>query len=240
MLLAEAGVASRRHAEEFIRAGRVTVNGQVAQLGERADPGTDRILLDGSPVAVRQETVCLLLNKPAGVVTTLSDPAGRPSVQDYVAGLPWRVFPVGRLDRDSEGLLLFTNDGMLANGLMHPRYHVPKTYRVTLDRPADLRLISRCAAEIRLEDGPVRFLSVEGRDGSRDVVVTIAEGRKRLVRRAFAALDHRVVRLVRTAIGPLTDPGLPSGSLRRLGADEVETLWAAIRAARSGQGPTGS
>ncbi|EQD32830.1 ribosomal large subunit pseudouridine synthase B, partial [mine drainage metagenome] len=142
MLLREAGIASRRGAEEFIRAGRVTVNGRQASLGESADPAVDEVLLDGRPLHLRQETVCYVLNKPRGVVTTLSDPEGRPSVADFVAGLPWRLFPVGRLDRDSEGLLLFTNDGELANGLMHPRHHVPKTYAVRLDQPVDARLRS--------------------------------------------------------------------------------------------------
>lgn len=228
MLLREAGVASRRGAEEFIREGRVTVNGRPAELGARADPACDEILLDGSALLLRQETVCYVLNKPRGVVTTLSDPGGRPTVADYVQGLPWRLFPVGRLDLDSEGLLLLTNDGMLANGLMHPRHHVPKTYAVTLDRPVDARLRSLLRQEIALEDGPVRFLSVEAAVGDSEIEVQIGEGRKRIVRRALLALDRRVVRLVRTAIGPFGDPDLPPGKMRRLSQRELEVLSRAI------------
>lgn len=207
----------------------MTVNGQVADLGARADPACDEVLLDGSALLLRQETVCYVLNKPRGVVTTLSDPGGRPTVADYLQGLPWRLFPVGRLDLDSEGLLLLTNDGMLANGLMHPRHHVPKTYAVTLDRPVDARLRSLLQEEITLEDGPVRFLSVAADLGQSEIEVQIGEGRKRIVRRALLALDRRVVRLVRTAIGPLRAPGLRSGEMRRLTHGELEALSRAIR-----------
>lgn len=221
-------MASRRGAEEYIRAGRVTVNGSVAELGASADPACDEILLDGRALLLRQETVCYVLNKPRGVVTTLSDPGGRPTVADYVQGLPWRLFPVGRLDLDSEGLLLLTNDGMLANGLMHPRHHVPKTYAVTLDRPVDDRMRSLLRQEIALEDGPVRFLSAEADLGQSEIEVQIGEGRKRIVRRALLALDRRVMRLVRTAIGPLRDPGLRSGEMRRLTQSELEALSRAI------------
>lgn len=236
MLLAEAGIASRRHAEAYIRAGRVTVNGRIAGIGERADPRSDRILLDGRPVEPRQETVCYLLNKPRGVLTTLSDPAGRPSVADYTAALPWRLFPVGRLDRDSEGLLLLTNDGMLANGLMHPRYHVRKTYAVTLDRPLAEGERSRLRQDIALADGPVRLLRVAVSEDGREVEVEIAEGRKRIVRRAFAAMGREVLRLRRIAIGPIRDPALREGQMRPLRPAELEALWGAIRQARGAGG----
>ncbi len=234
-LLSEAGVCSRRHAEDLIRQGRVAVNGQTAHLGEKAT-AQDDIRVDGRPVLAVQEKVCYLLNKPAGVVTTLRDPQGRPSVAQYASSMPQRVYPVGRLDRDSEGMLLLTNDGALANGLMHPRYHVPKTYVASLDAPEDAGFLGRLRAGVDLEDGPVRFLQVETltpADGRARLRLVIAEGRKRVVRRAVDAAGRHVVRLVRVAIGPLPLGDLPPGALRRLSAREVALLQSAIAAART-------
>ncbi len=235
MLLAEAGVCSRRHAEDLIRQGRVTVNGAPAALGQKAVAGVDVIAVDGRPLGSGQEKVSYVLNKPAGVVTTLDDPQGRPSVRLYVESLPWRLFPVGRLDRDSEGLLILTNDGELANQLMHPRYHVPKTYVATLDGPADDTLIEGLLAGVGLQDGVLHCLAARGlpdaTGGEGRVELVIAEGRKRVVRRALAALGRRTLRLVRIAIGPLTLGDLPSGGMRRLAAAEEEALRTAAREA---------
>ena len=235
MLLAEAGVCSRRRAEDLIRLGRVLVNGAPAALGQKAVAGVDRITVDGRPVEQGQEKVSFLLNKPAGVVTTLDDPQGRPSVRLYVEGLPWRLFPVGRLDRDSEGLLLLTNDGEFANQLMHPRHHVAKTYVATLDGPADEALLSGLRAGVDLPDGLLRCLSVrrlhDAEEGRGRVELAIAEGRKRVVRRALAALGRRTLRLRRIAIGPLALGDLPLGEMRRLTQAEEAALRRAIRQA---------
>ena len=175
------------------------------------------------------------MNKPAGVVTTLDDPQGRPSVRLFVEGLPWRLFPVGRLDRDSEGLLLLTNDGLLANQLMHPRYHVPKTYVATVDGPVDEAVLAGLRTGVSLPDGTLHCLSACRRDSGRaateQVELTIAEGRKRVVRRALAALGRRTLRLERIAIGPLELGDLPPGKMRRLTAEEETALRSAIRAA---------
>ncbi len=196
--------------------------------------------MDGRPVGQGQEKVSYLLNKPAGVVTTLDDPQGRPSVRVFVAGLPWRLFPVGRLDRDSEGLLLLTNDGLLANQLMHPRYHVPKTYVATVDGPADDEVLAGLRAGVPLPDGTLHCLSARRRDDGRrspgQLELTIAEGRKRVVRRALAAMGRRTIRLERIAIGPLELGDLPPGKMRRLTVEEETALRAAIRAAAGAAG----
>jgi 23S rRNA pseudouridine2605 synthase len=218
----------------LIRQGRVTLNGQVAQVGQSALPDDD-IRLDGRPILAVQEKVCYLLNKPAGVVTTLSDPQGRASVAQFADMLAQRVYPVGRLDRDSEGMLLLTNDGDLANGLMHPRYHVPKTYVVSLAAPPGPGLLERLRRGVTLEDGPVRFLHVEQippEGGLSRLRLVIAEGRKRIVRRAVAAAGSRVSRLVRVAIGPLLLGDLSPGEVRRLSGREIEQLREAIASAQ--------
>lgn len=237
MLLAEAGICSRRHAEDLIRAGRVRVNGAPAVLGQKAAWDADAIAVDGRPIAPGQEKVSYLLNKPAGVVTTLDDPQGRPSVQRFVQGLPWRLFPVGRLDRDSEGLLLLTNDGQLANQLMHPRFHVPKTYVATVDGPADEAVLRGLLQGVALRDGVLRCLGArrlpDAEPGFGRVELSIAEGRKRVVRRALAALGRDTVRLQRIAIGPLQLGDLEAGALRRLTAAEDRALRAAIAEAAS-------
>lgn len=197
--------------------------------------GVDEVLVDGRPLAPGQEKVSYLLNKPAGVVTTLDDPQGRPSVRVYVEGLPWRLFPVGRLDRDSEGLLLLTNDGELANQLMHPRYHVPKTYVATLDGPADEAVLHKLRSGVELPDGVLSCLSAcrlpDDAQGQGRIELTIAEGRKRVVRRALAAIGRRTLRLQRIAIGPLRLGDLPPGSMRPLASGEQEALLLAIRQA---------
>ncbi len=234
-LLAQAGVGSRRVSEGLIADGRVTVNGQVADLGRRVDPDSDRVALDGVPVSVRPGLVHYLLNKPAGVVTTASDPEGRPTVVDLVPAEP-RVHPVGRLDADTEGLLLLTNDGELTHRLTHPRFGVDKEYLAHVDggalRPAELR---RLREGVVLDDGltaPARV--AQPQPGM--LRITIHEGRNRQVRRMCSAVGHPVLRLVRVRIGPLRDPTLAPGRWRLLTTAEVRRLEVAA-AADPGPGP---
>jgi 23S rRNA pseudouridine2605 synthase len=228
-LLARAGFGSRRACEELISAGRVTVDGEVARLGARADPSSQRIELDGVPVVVRDDVVYYLLNKPVGVVSTASDPQGRDTVVDLVPDDP-RVFSVGRLDTDTEGLLLLTNDGELAQRLTHPSHGVRKTYLAEVEgRPTDAAL-STLREGVDLDDGrtaPARVRVVARRDASTAVEIAIHEGRNRQVRRMFDAVGHPVVRLVRTRIGPVHDRTLAPGTWRRLRAAEVRALYEA-------------
>jgi 23S rRNA pseudouridine2605 synthase len=221
-VLARVGWGSRRAAEELIDAGRVTVNGRVALLGARVDPATDAVAVDGVPVGVRPDLVHYLLNKPAGVVTTADDPQGRPTVVELVPTEP-RVFPVGRLDADTEGLLLLTNDGGLAHRLTHPSFGVEKEYVAWVEGRPARGALRRLRQGIELEDGltaPAQAALV-----SPDVVrLTIHEGRNRQVRRMCEAVGHPVRRLVRVRIGPLTDHALQPGHWRPLRVDEVRAL----------------
>ncbi len=213
----------------MIRAGRVTVDGAPATIGQQVDPETVHIEVDGIPLPVRPGLVYYLLYKPEGVVTTVSDPQGRPTVIDLVPA-DVRVHPVGRLDLDSQGLLVLTNDGDLTHRLTHPRFGVPKTYLATVTgRPAaaDLR---RLVSGVELDDGPATALSANAKGSHGDathVEVVIAEGRNREVRRMFDAIGHPVVHLVRTAVGPVRDRDLAPGTWRPLRVDEVRSLYAA-------------
>jgi 23S rRNA pseudouridine2605 synthase len=221
-VLAARGVASRRVVEEMIADGRVTINGQVATLGARVDRERDVIELDGALVSVRPDLVHYLLNKPAGVVSTASDLHGRPTVVELVPAHP-RVFPVGRLDADTEGLLLLTNDGELAHRLTHPRFGVEKEYLVHIDGRLSAGDLRRLRDGIELADGrtaPAR--ASQPQPGL--VRLTIHEGRNRQVRRMLDALGHPVVRLVRVRIGPLADRRLPVGRWRPLTDDERRAL----------------
>ena len=224
-LLSAAGVCSRRAAEGYIEAGRVTVNGQAARLGDKADPDLDEVRLDGKPVPSRAEPVYLLLNKPRGYVTTLSDEKGRKTVAELTADCGGRVYPVGRLDMDSEGLLLLTNDGDFAQRLAHPSHAMEKEYRVTVSgRLEGCR--DRLAGLSALEDGspiaPARVEILERR-GSRWVLsVTICQGRNRQIRRMCALAGLEVVRLVRVREGSLPLGDLPRGRWRPL--TEAERL----------------
>jgi 23S rRNA pseudouridine2605 synthase len=236
-VLARAGVGSRRTNEMLIAERRVTVNGEVAVLGRRVDPRTDRIALDGVPVIVDATVVHWVLNKPAGYVTTAHDTHGRPTVLDLVPGEP-RVFPVGRLDLDTEGLLLLTNDGDLAELLTHPRHGVEKEYFVEVEgkpTPAELRALR---AGVELDDGPTRPARVkiiqESDRGTTALEIVVKEGRKRMVRRMCASVGHPVVRLARTRIGPLRDPKLAPGAWRVLTTDEVRALYSAALAGSDG------
>jgi 23S rRNA pseudouridine2605 synthase len=221
-ILARAGLGSRRHCEELIDAGSVTINGTVATLGDKADAETDQIEVDGVRIGTQPGLVYYLLNKPSGVVTTASDTHGRPIVTDLVPVEP-RVFPIGRLDQDTEGLLLLTNDGDLSQRLAHPKFGVEKEYLVEVNGSPTRGELRQLREGVELDDGvtaPAKLALVE-----RTLVrITIHEGRKRQVRRMFDAIGHPVVRLVRTRIGPLADRSLAPGEWRALTIDEVRAL----------------
>ncbi|MGO9584360.1 MAG: pseudouridine synthase [Acidimicrobiales bacterium] len=233
-VLARVGYGSRRACEELITNGRVTVNGEVAVLGRRVNVETDLVAVDDAPVGVLPGLVYYLLNKPAGVVTTADDPQGRPSVLELVPDEP-RVFPVGRLDLQTEGLLVLTNDGRFAQLLAHPSFGVEKEYLAELrgnPSPGELR---RLRQGVVLDDGertaPARVTAVS----PAVIRLVIHEGRNRQVRRMCEAIGHPVIRLVRTRIGPITDRSLRPGSWRRLEAREVRSLAEAALRSPSGR-----
>jgi pseudouridine synthase len=226
-VLAHAGIASRRAAEELIVAGRVRVNGAPAHLGQRVDPAKDAVEVDGSPVPVAPGLRHYLLNKPAGTVTTTDDEHGRPTVMDLI-GEGERLWPVGRLDVDSEGALIVTNDGELTNRLTHPRYGVPKTYLAEVRGRVAPRDVRRLVSGITLEDGPAaarRAVVVEGSADATLVELEMGEGRNREVRRMFEALGYGVSRLARVAIGPVRLGRLKPGTYRKLTGAEIQTLY---------------
>ena len=226
-VLARAGLASRRACEELIAEGRVTVNGEVADLGRRVDPSTDVIEVDRALVPVAAGLVPYLLHKPAGVVTTAADTHGRRTVVELVPPEP-RVFPVGRLDADTEGLLLLTNDGELAHRLTHPSFGVEKEYLASVQGDPSPAAIRRLREGVELDDGmtaPAKAVRVE----AGVVRLTIHEGRNRQVRRMCEAVGHPVTRLVRTRIGPLADRRLRPGEWRALTPEEVRALAASVR-----------
>jgi len=226
-ILARAGVASRRASEEIIAAGRVTVDGQVVtELGSKADLATQDVRLDGQRLR-REPFEYWILNKPKGVVCTNDDPAGRTRPVDLVRESGARLFPVGRLDADSQGLLLLTNDGTLANRLTHPRYEVPKTYRATVTGRVTGKEVQRLLKGVHLAEGKTgrpRVKVVKGTRSRSVLMITIREGRNRQVRRMLARLGHPVRDLVRTRIGRLSVRGLGSGRARRLTPKEIEYL----------------
>jgi len=224
-VLARTGVGSRRVCEDLIVDGRVTVNGEVPVLGRRVDTATDVIELDGVPLPVRPGLVHYLVNKPPGVVSTAEDTHDRPTVVGLVPAEP-RVFPVGRLDMDSEGLIIVTNDGELTHRLTHPSYGVPKEYLVHVEGEPSPGAVRSLRDGVELEDGwtaPARVAVV----APNLLRMVIHEGRNRQIRRMCEAVGHPVVRLVRTRIGPLADPSLTPGSYRPLTFDEVRGLAAA-------------
>jgi 23S rRNA pseudouridine2605 synthase len=227
-VLARAGFGSRRRCESLVADGRVTVDGRVVRLGDRVAPG-QRLEVDGIPVVTDPGVVAYLLHKPAGVVTTADDPQGRPTVVELVPAEP-RVFPVGRLDLDTEGLLVLTNDGDLAHVLMHPRFGVPKTYLAEVVGVPDRRALARLRNGVDLDDGttaPARARLLGRTRTGAALELTIHEGRNRQVRRMCEAVGHPVTRLVRTAIGPVRDRDLAPGSWRLLGPTEMHALYAA-------------
>lgn len=226
-VLAACGWGSRRVSEDLIAAGRVTVNGEVAVLGRRVDAANDLIEVDGAPVGAKPGLVHYLLNKPRGVVTTAKDTHGRPTVIELVPAEP-RVFPVGRLDSETEGLLLLTNDGDLAHRLQHPSYGVPKWYLAEVPGPVGRDVGRTLKAGIELDDGPVavdEFSVVDSAPGKALLEIVIHEGRKHVVRRMLEEVGHPVERLVRTRIGSIRLGELPPGRTRPLNAGEVAGLF---------------
>jgi 23S rRNA pseudouridine2605 synthase len=230
-LLARAGLGSRRTCEELIAEGRVTVDGEVARLGARADPGHQRIELDGVAVVVRDDLVHYLLNKPVGYVSTVRDPHAAQVVTDLVPDDP-RVFPVGRLDADTEGLLLLTNDGELTQLLTHPSHGVVKTYLAEVQGVPGRAALAALRDGVDLDDGrtaPARVRLVQRRRDRAAVELGIHEGRNRQVRRMCDAVGHPVLRLVRTRIGPVHDDHLRPGTWRRLRQSEIRALYEAAK-----------
>jgi 23S rRNA pseudouridine2605 synthase len=234
-LLARGGVASRRKAEALIAAGRVSVNGRVATLGESADLGIDRIEIDGAPLSAAETTVHYAVHKPAGLLSSAHDERGRRSVVSMIGGGAGRLWPAGRLDVDSEGLMLLTNDGAWANRVLHPRYGVEREYAVLVDAAPSAEDRAALLAGVELDDGPARLLAIHPAppppevERSRDELghwlrVRVGEGRKHEVRRLFAAGGYRVERLVRTRLGSLSLAGLHAGEWRPLRAAEVRAL----------------
>jgi len=223
---------SRRAAEDLIRAGRVTIDGRIAALGDRGDAATAVVAIDGVPIPVRQDLMYVLLNKPEGVISTAQDPQGRETVVDLVDA-DTRLYPVGRLDADSEGLLLMTNDGTLANLVTHPRYQVPKVYTVLVRGTPGNAVLRNLVEGVELEDGVARAAKarvIDRRENRTLLEIVMTEGKKREIRRMLNALGHRVTRLVRTAIGPVRDGQLLPGSWRPLTITEVKDLYSAAGA----------
>lgn len=228
-ILAKAGVASRRRAEELIRQGRVTVNGEViTELGFKVDPASTVITFDGQPVTL-EDKVYILLNKPLGYVTTLSDPQGRPIITDLIPDIAQRVFPVGRLDFDTEGALILTNDGRLGQSIIHPSYEVNKTYVATVKGNPTRAQINQLRKGVLLDDGhktwpaKVRVMNVTSTGTTLELI--IHEGKKRQVRRMLAAIGHPVEALKRTAYGNLKLGNLARGSYRFLTPHDLKKIF---------------
>ncbi|HEY3604507.1 MAG TPA: pseudouridine synthase [Sporichthyaceae bacterium] len=230
-VLAAAGLGSRRACEVLIEEGRVQVNGKrVTEQGLRVDPDADDIRVDGAKVATKHNGVYLLLNKPRGVVSTMNDPEGRPCLGDYVTDFSERLFHVGRLDTDTEGLIVLTNDGELAHRMTHPSFGVAKVYIAEVPGPIPRDLGRRLKKGIELDDGPARadrFRLLDSAHGRAMVEVTIHEGRTHIVRRMLDAVGYPVSRLIRSEIGPLSTGNLIPGRLRHLTSHEVSALFTA-------------
>jgi 23S rRNA pseudouridine2605 synthase len=232
-LLAQSGVASRRKCEELMLAGLVEVDGEVVtRLGTKVDPTTAVIRVEGKRLPPVSPHVYLVLNKPRGVVSTMSDPEGRRTLEEFVAGRPERLFHVGRLDTDTEGLILLTNDGDFAQRVAHPSYELDKTYVAEVDGVVNKATVKRVLSGVTLEDGPVEVSSFKVVSSTADrsiVELVIHEGRNRIVRRLLDEVGHPVRRLTRTAIGPVQLRGLAKGALRELTLDELGVLLDAAK-----------
>ncbi len=230
--LADAGVASRRASEELITAGRVNVNGEKSQLGMSVEPGKDVVLLDGKPVEQKEAIYTIVLYKPKGVVSTSEDPQGRNTVQEYVKDIPARLYNVGRLDINTEGLLLMTNDGELAYRMTHPKFSVEKTYYAICDGRLTASEIASLVSGVQLEDGmtaPARVERVRPtKTGDTTFLITIHEGRNRQIRRMLEAVGHRTLRLKRERFGPIVLGDLKPGETRQLSQNELNALREAL------------
>lgn len=230
-VLAAAGVGSRRACEDLIFRRRVTVDGKVAQLGDKVDPATAVIYVDGERLVTDTRLVYLAMNKPRGVVSTMADEKGRTALADFLDRVEERVYHVGRLDADSEGLLLLTNDGTLAHRLMHPSYGVQKTYLCEVAGPLARSAGRRLLAGVELEDGPAKvdsFKLIDTLGKTAQIEITLHEGRKHIVRRLLDEVGHPVSRLVRTQIGPIHLGDMRAGRTRRLTNAEVAALFKAV------------
>jgi pseudouridine synthase len=242
-ILSQAGVASRRLSEELIAQGRVQVNGvTVTELGTKADPDADEIKVDGRRIQAQKRKRYILLHKPRGYITTRSDPQGRPTVLDLLRGVREYIYPVGRLDYDSEGLILLTNDGELAARLTHPRHEVDKVYEARVRGIPDQHVLERLAKGVTIDDrrtapAKVRLIDPPNKRPSENeqtrIELAIHEGRQRQVRKMFDAVGHPVVRLKRVRIGPIEDPDMPPGHWRDLTPQEVARLQRAAGLASS-------
>ena len=227
-IISAAGIASRRHAEKLITAGRVSINNVVVtELGVKADAQKDVIRIDGTTISIEKTMVYIALNKPAGYITTLDDPQKRPTVIDLLRDVPERVYPVGRLDYDSSGLLLLTNDGDFAQKMQHPRFQTPKVYRVKIQGRLNKDELKQVSKGVKLPDGifkPENIQIEKFNDKSCWIRLTLREGKNRIIRRGFEGAGHRVARLVREAIGSLTLEGLKEGAWRHLTNKEIDQL----------------
>jgi 23S rRNA pseudouridine2605 synthase len=227
-ILAKAGIASRREAERMVMEGRVMVNGKVIDaLGFKADPLKDHIKVDGKRITLFEPKMALLLNKPRGYLSTVKDPQGRPTVMGILKNVRYRIYPVGRLDFDAEGLLLLTNDGELANILTHPRFSIPRTYLVKVGGVPEEKKLARLRRGVMLEDGRARVVSCSIlRHGEKNswLRVVVTEGRNRLVKRMFSAIGHSVLKLKRIQFGPIQLGDLPFGQFRYLTLEEMKKL----------------
>jgi 23S rRNA pseudouridine2605 synthase len=227
-IIATAGITSRRHAEKLMIEGRVSVNNEiVTELGAKADAQKDVIRVDGNTISLEKTMYYIALHKPAEYVTTMSDPQNRPTIVDLVRDVPERVYPVGRLDYDSSGLLLLTNDGDFAQKMQHPRFEMPKIYRVKIQGRLTKEEVKQLGHGVKLTDGifkPENLQIEKTNDKSCWIRLTLHEGKNRIIRRGFEGIGHRVTRLVREAIGPITLEGIQEGTWRQLTGKEINRL----------------
>jgi 23S rRNA pseudouridine2605 synthase len=230
-VLATAGLGSRRACEDLIFRRRVTVNGKIAKLGDKVDPSTAEIHVDGQRVITDTKMVYLAMNKPRGVVASMDDEKGRNELADFLGTFEQRIFHVGRLDADSEGLLLLTNDGALAHKLMHPSYGVSKTYLAEVEGPLPRAVGRALQSGVELDDGPARvdsFRLVDTLGKVAQIEIVLHEGRKHIVRRMMDAVGHPVLRLIRTAVGPIRLGDMRPGGFRRLNNAEIAALFKTV------------
>lgn len=226
-ILAKMGIASRRAAEEMILEGRVTVNGQVAALGMKADITKDHIKLDGKLLTKPEPKVYLMMNKPKGVITTLSESEERPTIRDFLKNIKYRVFPIGRLDYNSEGLLLLTNDGDFAHAILHPSKKIPKTYHVKIKGVLEDEKIEKLRRGVRLQEGitlPSKVKKLKKAEENSWIEITIYEGKKRQIRRMMEKVGHPVLKLKRVRIDGIDIGRLEPGEIRSLTADEIRKI----------------